>query len=536
MVQDIGAAIREFTLCLGAEHVLSDKRTLESYANNVTGLLQTVPLVLKPGSTKDVVEVVAIANRHKVPLYPLSSGKNWGLGSRLPPRAGTVVVDLGRMNRILEINEKHHYAVVEPGVTQRQLHEEITRRKIPYIMNVIGSGLDTSLVGNALERGIGYFASRAGMLSGLEVVLGNGRIVRTGFGHYDNAKNTHIYKHGVGPALDGLFYQSNYGIVTRAGIELLPWHGEHLSAIIKIDDEAKLQRLVDALADLRRREIVRMVVHIGNRHRTIGTLAPLVYETLPEDVRRDVPKARATAEAMLAEEGFGPWSAVASLSGTREQVALARREIKAACGGFAQCVFLNDEKIATAKKLLDLLSFLPGARRKRAIVRAMEPVYGLSNGIPTNEAIKSVYWAAGELPPNGPLDPDQSPCGLLYCLPMIPLDGSIARASMDRIDAAFQRYGFKPMATLNIIDERCIEIVLSTPFRKDDPEQVRKAHACVEELDRAFMEEGYYPYRLSVNQMGLVVREGDTFWETVRDLKQVLDPNGIIAPGRYNLI
>ena len=107
---------------------------------------------------------------------------------------------------------------------------------------------------------------------------------------------------------------------------------------------------------------------------------------------------------------------------------------------------------------------------------------------------------------------------------------------MDRIDEAFRRYGFKPMATLNIIDERCIEIVLTTPFRTDDPKQVADAHRCVEELDRAFMKDGFYPYRLSVNQMGLVVREGDTFWETVRDLKKVLDPNGIIAPGRYNLV
>ena len=262
--------------------VLTDAASLARYASNVGGVKRSIPAVLRPVSTDEVLKIVAIANRYKVPVHPVSLGRNWGLGSSVPVRDGMVVVELGRMNAIREVNVKHHYAVIEPGVTQRQLYEYIRDNKLPLVMNVTGAAGATSLIGNAMERGIGYFASRAEALTGLEVVLGNGTILKTGFGHFEDAQAKYIYKFGIGPFLDGLFSQSNFGIVTSAAVDLMPKRDAHMAVIARISDPEKLAAFVDAIADLRRRDVIQTVMHIGNQHRTQIAMAPLVYRCLKE--------------------------------------------------------------------------------------------------------------------------------------------------------------------------------------------------------------------------------------------------------------
>ena len=77
-----------------------------------------------PTSEEDVKRVIAMANDLDIKLMPISSGRNWGLGSKLPiTDHPTLVVDSRKMNRILEINTIHNYVVIEPGVTQDQVHQ-----------------------------------------------------------------------------------------------------------------------------------------------------------------------------------------------------------------------------------------------------------------------------------------------------------------------------------------------------------------------------------------------------------------------------
>ena len=536
-MSDLSAALRQCEADIGAANVLCDAESLARCTRNASGLERAVVAVLKPATTAEVQSLVRTANRFQLPLYPISRGRNWGMGSRLPVRDGCAVLDLSRLNRIHDISDEFLYAVIEPGVTQGQLSDELVKRRIPAILNVTGSSRDSSVLGNSLDRGIGYFSTRANGLSGLEVVLGTGEILRTGFAHYEASKTTHYYKHGLGPGLDGLFFQSNLGIVTRAGVDLLPWKEGHESAIIKIDDTRLLGRLVEAMADLRRREIVRMIVHIGNRARTIGTLAPLVYRTLPPALKPNPATGRKNAEDILLKEGFGQWSAIAGFSGTPDQRRAVKKAILARVRNFAKVTFLSDAKIATARKILDRLSFLPSARTKRMILDAMEPIYGLSSGVPTDAALPSAYWACGEVVESlDGLDPDQSVCGMLYSAPMVPLSAESGVESAEFVHAILSKYGIVPMTTLNLVDERCLELVITIPFRRDIPERVEAAHRCLEELQKGWIERGCYPYRLGVQEMGLVVREKDCFWETVKSLKAVFDPNHIIAPGRYNLI
>ena len=530
------AAIEAWELDIGEDAVIADVPFLETYTESVCASQRQVVAVLMPGSLKDVQKVVATANAHKIPLYPISCGKQWGMGSRLPVKGGAAIVDLGRMNRIIKVSAQFHYAVVEPGVTQQQLLDHIKEHHLPLMLNVTGSTSDTSLIGNAMDRGVGYFDSRAHGISNMQVVLGNGETIQTGFGHYENAKTKNLYRHGIGPSLDGLFPQASFGIVTSACIDLMPKPDEHMAAIIKIDVEEKLPLLIDALVSLRSRGIVNTIAHIGSRERSYSTLAPLLYEQLVDAGQPAGEGTRANAVRMLEEGGFGPWSTSIGVLGTKAQLKYAKKEIRKAVGGFAKTLFLNDALVARAKAIGQALSFIPAVHRQLMMLKAVEPIYRLVCGETTDQALKCFYWAAGDFQNLEETNPDHSDCGLLFCLPIIPALGSAVVEVVRDTRATFARHGFEAGITVNLMTTRAMEGVVSLSFDRRDAAQAERAHACIQEMEARYMEQGYPPYRVGINSMHLVVSEDDPFWRTVRDLKQVLDPNHIIAPGRYNLV
>ncbi len=149
--------------------------------------------------------------------------------------------------------------------------------------------------------------------------------------------------------------------------------------------------------------------------------------------------------------------------------------------------------------------------------------------------LKAVYWAAGDFDQLEESDPDHSDSGVLFCLPIVPAFGETVLEVVRDTRDTFARYGFEVAITVNLLDAKALEGVVSLAFDRRDKAQTEKAHACIQEMEARYMEQGYPPYRVGINSMHHVVRENDSFWKTVRDIKKVLDPNNIIAPGRYNL-
>jgi 4-cresol dehydrogenase (hydroxylating) len=528
-------ATRAFREVLGASHVCIDLETRQAYEANVGGSAREISMVLRPEDADQVRRIVVIANEYRVPLYPISRGCNWGLGSRLPARDGCAVIDLSRMNRIIAVDPEHAYAIIEPGVSQGQLYDHLVAEDLPLMLNVTGAGRQASLIGNALERGIGYFSSRADSLSGMEVVLGNGELIRTGFGHFDSARTTHLYRHGIGPSLDGIFAQSNFGIVTRAGIELIPKPPRQMACIAGLADSASLGRLVDALGELRKLGLITTVVHIGNQARTRITLTPLIVDYLRDRSEADDISLQKAAEDIMRQESFGAWSAVIGLHGTRGQLAETQKWIRRKLRGIASTDFITDANLATFIKISKALSFLPLFQRKLAILHAVKPLHGLTAGIPTDAALKSVYFGAEEkVPGDDTANPDASKAGLIFVAPFIPLSGRAAINVVALTERIFSQHRFVPYITLNIIDAKSAEAVINLAFRRDDKARVEAAHQCVAELETALINQGYPPYRVGPDSMSRVVSD-NSFWRTAAKLKSALDPNGIIAPGRYDL-
>ena len=529
------AAVEAWRDALGGDHVWTGDAVV-AYADNVTGWSREIPAVLRPSTSAEVVAVVETANRYRVPLYPFSGGKNWGLGSRLPVRTGSVLVDLARMNRIEHIDAEGLFAVVEPGVTQQQLYEALGDQGVDAMLNVTGSGRESSLIGNALERGIGYFSSRADELCGLEVVLGNGEILRTGFAHLPDCGTTYLYRHGVGPSLDGLFTQGNFGIVIRAGLHLMPKPEVCSAMICRLRGDNSLGPFVDVCRHLYRSGLITSVLHLGNQHRTEAALTPLILSALRKEKGMDEEGIPQEIDSFLESEGYTGWTAICGLHGTKAAVCTARREIRRAVKTTARVMFLDDAKLNRLTRLANIFRCHPVMRRKSIVMPAIRDAHGLSQGIPTSEPIKSLYSAVGEPSPQvADPNPDQSFCGVRYFLPLIPLSGEAACEAEDLVKSVFRGGGFVPYITFNILDHRTLEAVISISFRRGDPTESDRANEVIDTLREEFKKRGWYPYRVGVEEMDSVVDPSSPRWKTVYSLKSVLDPNDIIAPGRYNL-
>ncbi len=125
--QDFDAALARFRDLLGDKWVLSTADELEAFRDPypVGAAEANMPsAVVSPESTEQVQGIVRIANEYGIPLSPVSTGKNNGYGGAAPRLSGSVIVKTGeRMNKILEVNEKYGYALLEPGVTYFDLYE-----------------------------------------------------------------------------------------------------------------------------------------------------------------------------------------------------------------------------------------------------------------------------------------------------------------------------------------------------------------------------------------------------------------------------
>jgi 4-cresol dehydrogenase (hydroxylating) len=222
------AALRGFAAAVGDDWLFTDAADVALYRDAYSPFRdepdeRVASAAVAPANVAEVQAVLRVANEHGIPLYPISTGRNLAYGGAAPVLSGSVVLDLKRMNRVLEVSEDNAYALVEPGVSYFDLYRYIQDRGLKLMLDVPTPGWG-SLIGNALEHGVGlsplrdHFAAQCG----LEVVLGDGTLLRTGMGAMPNAATWQQFKYGIGPYVDGLFSQANFGVVTKMGFWLLP--------------------------------------------------------------------------------------------------------------------------------------------------------------------------------------------------------------------------------------------------------------------------------------------------------------------------
>ncbi|MFX1376140.1 MAG: FAD-binding oxidoreductase [Promethearchaeota archaeon] len=196
-------------------------------------------IVIIPGSTEEVQEIVRTANKYKIPLVPWVTGMNFG--SIATPRKGGIVVDLRRLNRIIEVNEDDMYAVVGGGITWADLQGYLEKHHPDLRAGITWSPPGTGVIPSCLCYGmfdLGMIGgSGAEFINGLEVVLGSGDLIKVGSCSLSN----YWYGRQPLPDLAGLFigWEGTTGIVTKAAIKLwpkLPFREDFTGIALKVDD------------------------------------------------------------------------------------------------------------------------------------------------------------------------------------------------------------------------------------------------------------------------------------------------------------
>src|SRR5579863_9019812 len=133
---------------VGADYVVTLRDITENAATATFATSQRIPALVRPGSRAELLACLATARRFGVPVYPVSSGRNWGYGSKVPVVDGCILIELSRMNRILGFDERLGWVTVEPGVTQQQLFTFLAQRNSGLWMDATGSSPESSIIGN----------------------------------------------------------------------------------------------------------------------------------------------------------------------------------------------------------------------------------------------------------------------------------------------------------------------------------------------------------------------------------------------------
>lgn len=479
-------ALQEVEAIIGEQHItrmdIGSSDSIQASRNVSLFRPRDIRAVVRPGTIAEVQSIVRIFDRLKpgVGLHAISTGRNWGLGSAEPATDAVVTVDLRRIATTRQINLSTGWAVVEPGVTQLALANAVAGTA--RMLNVTASSGHTSIIGNALERGVGLRRQRTEDLLGLEVILPDGELLRVGWWP-DQERTTAINPHGLGPSLLHLFTQSNFGIVTAAVIKLLP-RPEAQRVLRLTFPRAVLDQAIDTL----RRWVAQDLVS--------GVLK--VYDTVSTETYGGTPEQHLV---------------LLCISGTIERV-----------DALTQIVLSEAEKSAIFSHF-SRSDQMP-ANADDYVLQVVEHAYA---GSPAHNEhmLKSATGAHAD-------EVDSAGGGWIFFLAFVPFEGhSVARA-LRLIDLIHDRCGIRPGTTVNALSSDVIDLVVSIKFDAT-PEATSRAHAALDYAYEVFSPSGFLPYRLDIDHSHWRPQFAPdaSAHRLSQRIRKVIDPNSVIAPGRY---
>jgi len=506
---------------------------------NVTGHNHPVVAIHRPQSTHEVQQLVLQSRLDKTPLYPVSCGLNWGYGSASPVVPGCALVNLSGMNQILnadKISISNPIAVIEAGVTQGQLYDFLQTHCPELTFNVTGSARDTSIIGNALDRGVGYFGPRKDDLFGLEVVCGSGQIIKTGFRRLgEESPLAHSHPFGLGPMLDGLFFQSNFGIVTSACFKLMPRRPKEVAISLALRDSSNLALFIDELGHLKREGLLTSVTHIANKARSQASMMYGMTSYLEKFCDFNTAEALVEADKALYVIAPNEWTSLGAITGNTGQVAAAIKEIKKRIKSIARVSVITNSLLDFGYNVMHNLRFFSYARSTAAAISAIKPLHALALGVPTDAAIENLLWKYDRTELH-PVQLDQSNCGLIYISPALPSNGNIVVQIIEGLKQVAAKYNHILYITINIETVTSVVAIINILFDRSQVIEVENAHKCADALLVYIHSKNLEVYRARADSMNGIVSRDYLYWKSINSLKNTFDPDGIISPGRYNLI
>jgi 4-cresol dehydrogenase (hydroxylating) len=363
------------------------------------------------------------------------------------------------------------------------------------------------VIGNTLEHGLRYGPYSAEWMEpcGMEVVLANGELLRTGMGALPDSKSWHLYRNSFGPFLDQLFMQSNFGVVVKMGVWLIPLPEVFAPFWAHVPREADLIPLIDTLRRLR-------------LDRTLEG-APVLYNT--------VGLAQLTDQRTRWYHGDGP-----TPEHVIEQIA---RDLEIGRWTVHGALW-DDNAVADHKiqKITAALEQIPGAW-VRFSKHAPEEIPELHSGpdrvfggVPNTEWENLTRWAGSDTG------------GHTFSGLVVPLQGDEAyRVHTLLRDVIEREMGLDYGAYTVVISARSYVHVFGTVFDVTNEAETRRAYEATRRLVRRAAEAGFGEYRAHLHNMDAAADQfsfnNHAYRRFVETIKDAVDPNGILAPGKQSI-
>ncbi len=223
---------------VGEENISRDEAVLRVYSYDVSPYKGQPEIVVRPSNASEISEIVKLANEYRIPVVPRGAGS--GAAGGAVPVSGGIVVELTRMNRILEIDIKNLQVVVEPGVVHANLNRELA--KYGFFFPVDPGSSEMATIGGLISNGgsgmrsVKYGVTRDYVME-LEVVLPSGKIVTMGSKAPKSASGYDLVRLFVGA-------EGTLGIVTKARLKILPLPKSRALVLSAFDDLEKAGKAV----------------------------------------------------------------------------------------------------------------------------------------------------------------------------------------------------------------------------------------------------------------------------------------------------
>ncbi len=478
---------------VGPENVLTDPEILEKYSKDQSFVRSCRPdCIVLPKSVEEIREVVGIANKYLVPIMPYSSGQN--LHGATIPYQGGIILNLSKMNKIIEINERNGFAIIEPGVMYVQLQDELEKHGF-RVMVPLGVPPTRSVLSSLLERdpllAAASFEIGNATFMDTEMILPTGELFRTGTWSAEGAPPG-----GPEGPIQWLPYrfwtggQGTLGILTKMVVNI-----EHLSEVCKVFF-IPFDRIEDAIEPIRRiqRRELGIECFALNDFNLAAILTPdwTIPDSFPcENI--------ISAEFEALRERLPKWTIMIALWGLpyfpEDKVAYEEADLKDVCSE------ANVEPMTTVAGIAGL---------DNTIVKELLRPWGILKKFRYKGSVHDVNFYS-------PLN-------------KIPRFEGIIRKLADKYG-----YSTKDIGGYVLPIERGRATYCEFDFHcnLDNPEETEKVKRLWFEANEALLDNGAFLAKLYGPVTEIIYRRTiPTYTEKLRELKRELDPNNILNPGK----
>lgn len=534
---------------------LLDESNTATYQTNARNVL-----LLRPKSIEELVFILKsvsfqnemnVKNEVKVKhhINVVSTMKNFGYGCADPIKDGAILIYLKDMSVFPDLAPNcprwvsdygKELGIVEigPGVSQQNLFDFLESEKSGYAMDATGSSVEASVLANYIERGFGH--TKAGNhfnnIVGMEIVKMDGSVIKLGHAAFESTANVGVHKNGVGPALMGLFSQSNFAIVTAISLQLIPISKYVLPFFIQVKSDLDFSEALIKLRSLKKNGTLESQMHCGNNLKSIqaAMMFPVKknegYGCLKEEVVKSLSK----------ENGYATWTISGAIyANSFLEIIDKCLKLRSSLSTLSvKKIYLSESMLIMIKTLINMRFiqsiFSKATTKLNAQLGIVSELINLKKGRPTNYFLSSTYWRMRGLKSekDSVNDLRKDGVGLIWLAPIAPLTKKNIKKLINITYSGQQMFSFEPAISMTMLDESAIDCVVSIIFDNRIEEESVRALKCHDHLLEKYIEAGFIPYRLGSRSVIQNLNVSPTYSVLLKDLKNALDPDELLMPSK----